>query len=265
MSDRLHAYDDPSLGRALTSLSDQVAWPPPPDVAPQVVRIIRERERHPSLARPRLSLPSRRRTLVLVIAGLLLVAGAAIAAKLVIDLGALTVELIPGRPTDLPSLPSGGADLGRPVTLEEAAEIAGFTPFVPGALGPPDRVWVDEAIASFETSEQTVRVVMAWRPDADLPPIPGTRWGAVLMEFHGNVEMATKIVYAETGSLRGAIVDGRSALWTTGRHELDLLGPDGLRRYVVTGNVLVWDEAGLVARLETALGKHAAVEIAGSI
>ncbi len=193
------------------------------------------------------------------IAAILLVAGAAIAAKLVIDLGALTVELVPGRPTSLPSLTPVGADLGRPVTLEEAADIAGFTPFVPAALGPPDRVWVDEAMTSFETSDRSVRLVMAWRPNADLPQIPGTRWGAVLMEFDGEANVATKIVYAETGSLRRALVDGRSAFWTTGHHELDLLGPDGLRRYLVTGNVLLWDEAGLTARLETALGKHAAI------
>lgn len=265
MSDRLRGAGDRDLGRSLAALSDRVAWPSAPDVAPEVVRIIRDRERHPSLARPRLSLPSRRRTLVLVIAGLLLVAGAAIAAKLVIDLGALTVELVPGRPTSLPSLPLGGADLGRPVTLQEAASIAAFTPFVPEALGPPDRVWVDEVVTSFETSDRSIRVVMAWRPDPGLPAIPGTRWGALLMEFQGDADVATKIVYADTGSLRGALVDGRNAFWTTGRHELDLLGPHGLKRYVVTGNVLLWDEAGLVARLETALGKQAAVRIAESI
>ena len=265
MSDRLRGYDDPALGHALTSLSDHVAWPTPPDVTPEVMRIIHDRERHPSLARPMLFLPSRRRTLVLVIAAILLVASAAVAAKLVIDLGALTVELVPGRPTSLPSLPPEGADLGRPVTLQEAADIAGFTPLVPGALGPPDRVWVDEGVTTFEAADRTTRVVMAWRPDADLPQIPGTPWGAVLMEFDGDADVAIKIVYAETGSLRRALVDGRSAFWTTGRHELDLLGPDGLRRYLVTGNVLLWEEAELVARLETALGKHAVVEVAESI
>jgi hypothetical protein len=265
MSERLRGYDDPTLGRALASLSDHVAWPSPPDVAPEVLRMIRDRERHPVLGRPRLSLPSRRRTLVLVIGGILLLAGAAIAAKLVIDLGALTVELVPGRPTSLPGLTPVGADLGRPVTLDEAADIAGFTPLVPGALGPPDRVWVDEAVTSFETSDRSIRVVMAWRPTADLPRIPGTRWGAVLMEFDGDANVATKIVYEETGSLHGALVDGRSAFWTRGPHELDLLGPDGLKRYLVTGNVLLWNEAGPAARLETALGKHAAVQIAESI
>jgi hypothetical protein len=265
MSERFRGYDDATLGYALASLADDVAWPSPPDVAQEVMRSIRDRERHPSLARPRLSLPSRRWTLVLAIATVLLVAGVAIAAKLVIDLGALTVELVPGRPTSLPSLPSGGTDFGRAVTLEEAADIVGFTPSVPQALGPPDRVWVDEAVSSFETSDRTARVVMAWRPNSDLSRIPGTRWGAVLMEFDGEANVATKIVYEETGSLHGAIVDGRSAFWTTGPHELDLLGPNGVRRYLVTGNVLLWDEAGQAARLETVLGKHAAIQIAESI
>lgn len=265
MSDRRRGYDDPALGHALSSLAPHVAWPSPPNVVPEVGRIIRDRERHPSLARPRLSLPSRRRTLVLVIATILLVAGAAVAAKLLIDLGALTVELVPGRPTSLPSLTPVGADLGRPVTLEEATDIAGFTPFVPAALGPPDRIWVDEVLTSFESSDPSVRVVMAWRPNTDLPRIHGTRWGAVLMEFDGEANVATKLVYAETGSLRRALVDGRTAFWTTGQHELDLLGPDGLRRYLATGNVLLWDEAGMTARLETALGKHAAIAVAESI
>lgn len=208
----LHRLDDDKLGRSLAATAGQIDWPDdrPDDraLAAGVASQIRERERHPSLGRPRLSLPSRRRTVVLVIVALVLLAGAAVAAKLVIDLGALTLESVPGLPTDFPGVPAGSADFGKPVTLDEAAAIAGFSPLVPQALGAPDRAWVDQAVTTFETSDQTIRVVMAWLPDERLPRIPGTPWGAVVMEFDGDINVAAKVVYQESGSIRHAIVGG---------------------------------------------------------
>lgn len=261
----LRRLDDDELGRALEATAGMIDWPDDRSFAADLGDLIRERERQPSLARPRLSLPSRRRTIVVVIVALVLLAGAAVAAKLVIDLGALTLESVPGLPTAVPSVPAGSADFGKAVTLDEAAAIAGFRPLVPQALGAPDRVWIDEAVTAFETSDKTTRVVMAWLPDARLPRIPGTLWGAVAMEFDGSVDLAAKVVYAATGTIRHAIVGGADAYWVSGPHELRLLGPSGLKRYLVTGNVLLWNEAGIVVRLETALGKRAAIAIAGSI
>jgi hypothetical protein len=265
VTDRLRALDDAELGRALTMAGRWVAWPAEPDLAPAVIRTIARREDHPASPTLRRSSARRRRAVVLAIAAVLLLAAAALAAKLVIDLGALSLEIVPGRPTALPSVSADAADFGTSVGLDEAAAIAGFTPLVPDALGTPDRVWVDRTTTASGTSVGSERIVLAWRPGDHLPRIPGTRWGAVLMEFAGDVNAAAKFVYAETGSLRQVTVNGQNAFWTSGRHELDLLGPDGIERYLVTGNVLLWNETALTLRLETALGARAAIEIAGSI
>jgi hypothetical protein len=264
VSDRLRLLDDDGLGGVLHAVGERIDWPPEPEIAPAVVRSIAALEGRP-VRRTALTLPRRRRVLLLAVAVVVLLAAAALATKLVIDLGALTVEIVPGRPTSLPGVPTRPAGLGEPVTLEQAAVVAGWTPLVPGSLGPPDRVWVDQAVTSFEGDGETTRVVMTWRPGPGLPRIPGTTWGAILMEFDGTAEVAAKVVYEETGSIRQAVVGGTDGYWVTGTHVLRLLGPSGLESHVVTGNVLLWNEAGIVARLETALGKRAAIRIADSM
>ena len=145
MTERLHGLDDDALGRALATTARDIEWPATPDVADRVSRALHDHERHPSLARPRLSLPHRRRTLLLVVAAGVLLAAAAVAAKVVIDLGALTIDTIPGRPSALPSAVTSGPTLGHPATLAEAEREAGFAAQVPTTLGVPDAVWVDTA------------------------------------------------------------------------------------------------------------------------
>lgn len=254
----LRSLDDDRLGQALAAVGAMVAWPAGPDVAGSVVETIRAAERRPSLVRPRLSLPSRRRTLALVAAAVLLVAGAALATKLVIDIGVVTIEVVPGRPTALPSAVASGPSFGRPTTLAEAEATAGFRARVPAALGPPDRVWVQELADG-------TRIVLAWRPSASLPRIADLPWGGLLYEFRGNAAVATKVLYAQGNEIRPITVDGRRGYWLTGPHELDLVGPDGsVERIRVTGNVLVWQTAPITLRLETALGREQAVRVAES-
>ncbi|HET9671826.1 MAG TPA: hypothetical protein VFQ40_03140, partial [Actinomycetota bacterium] len=93
MSDRLRQLSDDRLGAALASLD--VGWPATPDLAPAV------RARVTAAPAEVVRLPRRRRTKVLLIAAAvtLLRAGAAVAAKLVIDLGAVVVRVPEeGRP-----------------------------------------------------------------------------------------------------------------------------------------------------------------------
>ena len=220
---------------------------------------LRDHERHPSLARPRLSLPRRRRTLLLVVAGVVLLAAAALAAKVVIDLGALTIDTIPGRPTALPSAVASGPTLGHPATLAEAEREAGFAAKVPETLGAPDAVWVD-------TAQDGARIVLAWSASETLPAIDGLPWGAVLYEFRGDAALASKLVFTEANTFENVKVDGQDGWWIAGEHELDLVTDDGTyARYRVTGNVLVWKVDGIVLRLETSLDKTAAVRIAQRI
>jgi hypothetical protein len=223
-----------------------------------------ERERARSFL-PRLSMPSRRRTVLLIVAALLALGAAAFAAKLVIDLGAVTISEVPGRPTSFPSAPFGAGDLGTPVSLNEAAAIAGFMPAIPTSLGPPDGVWVDEARSGPDVATLARRIVTAWRPRAGVSRIPGTPWGVVLIQFNGSVDVAFKTVYSETGRFGHAVVDGADAYWTTGDHVLQLISGTELRSYRVNANVLMWARDGFTFRLETMLPVAAATPIAESL
>ena len=186
-----------------------------------VVSTIREEHAAPSLVAPRLSLPSRRRTLILVVAAVLALAGVALAARLVFHLGAIGIEIVDGPATSLPSNVVTDADLGREVSLAEATRVAGFTPAFPDALGPPDRLWVDETEIDLESGEVAKRTAAAWEPTRELPAIVGTNTGALLMQFEGEWEVAAKQVFAETDRYGDAIVEGRPAFWTTGRAHAD--------------------------------------------
>lgn len=263
MNGRLQGMSDELLGQALAGVAPDLAWPATPDLARAVAETITQRERVPGLAPPRLWMPSRRRVVVLIAAAILVLAAAAVAAKLVIDLGAVSVQVIPGRPTALPSAPATDADFGTPVSMDRAARIAGFAPLVPDGLGAPDRVWVDRGAVSY-TGETASRIVLAWRPGPGLPPIAGSTWGAVLMQFEGSTDSAVKLVFEEGNRLGEAYVNGTPAYWVTGEHELDLLTPSGVQAVRVTGQVLLWNDQGLALRLETDLDKAQAIRIAES-
>lgn len=264
MSQRWRAMTDEQLGERLAGLSDHVAWPPTPDVVEAVRAAIRDDRVAPSLVAPRLSLPSRRRTVLVLAAALVALVGAALAARVVIELGAVTVDVLPGRPTALPTQVTP-RDLGREIELRDAASIAGFPAALPGALGPPSRVWVDEARIGPATDDVAVRVVTAWRPTTDLGEIPGTGTGALLMQFEGSWEVASKELSAETNRYGTVIVEGREAFWTTGEHEILLVSGTETKRLLVTGDVLIWQDAGFTFRLESVLGEREAIRIAESV
>jgi hypothetical protein len=264
MTERFLGSTDDELGAALRELSGALRWPAEPDIAAAVTVSIRDRrDRNPPFL-PRLSMPSRRRTLLLVAAALLLLSAAAFAAKLVIDLGAVTITRLPGRPTTIPSATFGAGDLGSPVSLDEAAAIAGFTPQLPSGLGAPDGVWVEEEGAG-PAPALSRRIVTAWRPRVGVPRIPGTPWGVVLMQFKGPLDVAFKTVFSETGRFGQALVDGEGAYWTTGHHVLQLISGTELRSYRVTGSVLMWARDGFTYRLETTLSRAGAIAIAETL
>ena len=265
MSERLRSMTDEELGARLGLLSGALAWPEAPSLAPSVVRRITETEPVPLHRRPRLSRPSRRRTVVIVLAAVLALAAAAAAAKLVIDLGAVTIRVLPSPPSTTPTRAFGPQDLGTPVSLDGAASLAGFEPSVPAALGPPGLVWVMDTPQDFGAGGVRA-IVMAWAPRSSLPKIEGTPWGAVLMEFHGDAAIASKVLWNGSGRLKPATVGSTQAYVVTGPHELDLLSPEGARRrFLVKGNVLLWNDGGITWRLETGLPEVVAVRIAESL
>lgn len=251
-AERLKRMTDEELGGALRAIEPMLLQPPPPDVTRAVMATIR------SEGRPRSRLSSRARTVILIAAALLLIATAAAAAKLVIDLGGIRIEREPtltGTPTTTSS-PIAGVALGRSVTLAEATAAAGFTPVVPRELGPPDRVWLTSGGRTFDQPD-TVLVAMAWLPRPGLPRIPGTPFGASLIEVRGEADVLVKHVAAPFDEL------ATHAYWIHTPHEVELLTRDGTRVFPVTGNVLVWQRGALALRLEMDLARRAALRLAG--
>jgi hypothetical protein len=254
LSERLRSMSDDDIAVALSSLD--IDWPLTPALSASVMARA-SADRHPTLVRLPLSRP--KRTILIAAATVLLLAGAAIAAKIVIDLGAVVVEITPSRPGILPT-PSI-VPTGEEVTLEEAAVLLGREVALPVGLGRPDRVWADEI---FTDEREVARVTLAWRARSGLPEISDTPFGAVLMVFEGDANLASKDLYEETGVLQVEMVDGVEYYWTTGTHLLELLTSEGVVYVRVEGNVLLWRDGPHTMRLETSLPKAEVLRIAAS-
>jgi hypothetical protein len=254
MSERIRSMSDDELGGALATLD--VEWAPTPELAPAVMARVSS-ERLPRVVRLPLSRP--KRIALIAVATVLLVAGAAVAAKIIIDLGAVVIEVTPTRPGLLPT-PSI-APTGEPITLREAGMLLGKDVALPPRLGEPDRVWADQV---FMEAGKVPRVTLAWQARPGLPQISGTRYGAVLAVFEGDANQASKEIYEDTGVLKFETVDGVDYYWTTGTHVLQLLTSEGVVYVRVEGNVLLWRDGSHTMRLETALPKADALRIAAS-
>ncbi|HEX4941292.1 MAG TPA: hypothetical protein VFW51_02070 [Actinomycetota bacterium] len=253
MSERLRTMGDDDLGAALSALD--IEWPSTPALHTAVMA--RATSERPSIVRLPLSRP--KRIMLIAAATVLLLAGAAVAAKIVIDLGGVVVEVTPSPPGILPT-PSI-APTGEPVTLEEATVLLGREVPVLSGLGPPDRVWADEV---FTEEGDVARVTIAWHARQGLPEISNTRYGAVLMVFEGDANVASKDLYEDTGVLQVESVDGVDYYWTTGTHLLELLTSDGVAYVRVEGNVLLWRDGAHTMRLESSLPMTEALRIAAS-
>jgi hypothetical protein len=254
MTERLRSMSDVDLGVALSKLD--VAWPSTPELEPAVMARATS-DRHPAVVRLPLSRP--KRIMLIAAAIVLLLAGAAVAAKIVIDLGAVVVNVTPSRPELLPT-PSI-APTGEPIALRDAGVLLGRDVRVPERLGRPDRVWADEV---FTEAGEVARVTLAWRARSDLPEIPDTRYGAVLVVFEGDATLASKSLHEDTGVLQIETVDDVDYYWTTGTHLLELLTGEGVVYVRVDGNVLLWRDGPFTMRLETSLPKAEALRIARS-
>jgi hypothetical protein len=245
--ERLQHLDDEQLGRAVRTLD--VAWPAAPDVTRAVLRDIGQ-------ARPRRRRLSRTTVVILIAAAILALAAAAAATRFALDLGGIAIRSVP----TLPSLPASAVEpdvIGRAVGLADAERALGSSLPIPSALGSPDRVWLQRAMTSFEPQEHGTVVAMAWRPGPGLPRIPGTPYGATLFVFRGDHVVAVKGL--ETPFTP---IPAYDAIWIDTPHELDLLVDGRVHAFRVTGTVLLWQDGDLAERLETALPRRDALDIA---
>jgi hypothetical protein len=277
---------DDALGAALQELGWAVAFPwaasaGGPDIATRVrVRIVESGASGAGRAGGRRGFgwrPARpmRRGLVFALAALLILAAIAGAVGfglpgLRIIFGPLpTPSLSPSpslnaspSPTPLVPPPVGASlSLGAPLPLDEIEAQVDFDLILPPdpAIGPPD--------ASFLEDD---RVALVWATKPGLPETNASGIGLVINEFPGTVDdgFFQKVLTQDT-KVTPVTVNGLEGYWLTGSpHFFMYVDRDGAQRFDegrVVGDTLVWTSGETTYRLESALGKDAAIRLAESL
>jgi hypothetical protein len=246
------------LERELIRLRAEAVWPPTPDIAGAVAARIAA-EPQPRRARLPLGGAGLRRPAPAVVAAIvaLLVLAAALAATPSVrariadwlGIGAVRVE----RVDRLPPVSAGrGLALGRRTTLGAARDAAAPTevPTVT-ALGAPAAVYVDR-------SRGVPIVSLVYRPRAGLPRSTAGV-GALLTVIPGGDIGFLKKILGVGASIEGVDVNGAFGAFISGDpHVLD--PPSRL-----AGNTVVWVRGDTTYRLESALGRDAALRLARSV
>ena len=231
------------IEQALHELRGNIEYPPTPDMAERVVSSITQQpQRHrgwgPIIRRVGIVVAT-----IVVIVALIPSARDQVAAWLGLR-GATIIE----QPFD--SLP-GRLDLGEAMSLAEAAALAGFDPLIPAVLGSPDSVFVENG-----------RIWMLYAETVDLPEtaVPGI--GAVIAQFPtGEIPGFAKSVAA--GATDIVEFDGGFGIWIDGPHELVLSSPsDQPEAGRSAGSTLLWETDTLTIRMEIAVPRAAAIDVA---
>ena len=173
-----------------------------------------------------------------------------------------TARPSPAR-TAAPGPPGSGLPLGVTIPTDDLDRQAGFHVVLPGdpSVGPPDAAWIDRS--------KNDQVTLVWAADASHPETQEPGVGLLLTEFRGTVQDGyfSKILDPAT-TVQLVLVNGERAYWISGQpHQFFYEGPNGFvedsRRWV--GDVLLWAEGPITYRLETSLGRAAAIDLAESM
>ena len=252
MSDARLSHE--ALGRALSAMSEDIAFPRTPSIAPAVISRLRE-ERGASIRPPfpSMALWSRRRALVLVAVALAAVLTLAFVARLM--LGAAEIRVRPGITPSGP--PLGPAGLGSSIPVSQIDDAVRFDVGVPAGPAP------DEAYV-FRTNSVRRAALLAWDAGAGERSLLGTPWRMMLIELRGDERTLVK----DVGQFEDSTfveVGGASAFWIDAPHELIVLTDQGEETFLVRANVLIWAEDGVTYRLETTLGLTEAIALAETV
>src|SRR5215211_4228941 len=243
------------VAAAVLALGREIAYPPAPSMRSAVTaRLENERAAGAGPVFPGRALWSRRRVLVLATIGLLAALALAAAARFAI--GAIEIRVQPGGTPSASAPPVTPDALGDALSVGDAIAIAGFAPSLPAGPAPDEAYVVDTLFGD-------PGLLMAWRPSATYPALPGTEWGLVLMAFQGDDETVVKSVQAFE-DVHPARVDGAPAAWIPVPHELELETERGFQSFSVRGNVLIWEVDDVTYRMETSLDRASAIAVAQS-
>jgi hypothetical protein len=245
---------DDELFVALATLGDHIEYPRTADLSGAVVS--RLRSDSPRTARHRV-----RAIAIAVVAAALAVLVLPAPRHAVADwLGFSTVHIV--RVDSLPPDLGSRLQLGRRVALDEARGHPPFTVMAPSTLDDPVAAFVDEPVNG--------AVTLVWPPTGQLPAVGSTGVGLLLSELPGSVDqtLLEKRLGPST-SVEVVDVGGTAGYWIAGGpHELMYLAPNGAGRpdtSRLAANTLIWSKDGVVYRMESALDRSAAVELASSL
>jgi hypothetical protein len=275
MASRLARGPDEDLERALRELGQSMRFPEERDLSGPVGTRLRAEGPGRAVAvhlpvglRPARTL---RRAAVLAAALLVLAAGAAVAGRLglpgvrvIFSKTPPTIAPTPSRPTPSPGGPGSSLGLGDRVSLLGARASVPFPVRVPSlaGLGAPDAVY-----RSYDVPGGRVSLVYTARP--------GFAAGAdgvslLVTQFQGDAGRDLLVKVAGPGTkVRNVRVHGYPGLWISGApHELYFAGPGGgLERDTLrlSGNALVWQEGGVILRIEGPATLREALRVASSM
>jgi hypothetical protein len=276
---RLAVLDDAALEATLRAAVRSIEWPvASPAAGPDIAARVRARlvaDPRPARRRPWTAWRPVRRSLVLALAALLVLA--AIAGAVGLGLPGLHLTLgeppasappsaTPGR--TIPAGPPGSTlGLGTPVSLDAVEAATGVVPRLPAdpAIGPPDSIYVDPSRAN--------QVAYVWAPRPGLPETGDPGVGLILMQFDGQTADGYHEKLLGLGvTAEPVTVDGRPGFWISGDPHFFFYHHPGDpsdatitddRRWV--GDALVWTDGATTYRIESAIGRDATIAMARSL
>jgi hypothetical protein len=242
---------DRSIEAALRDLSEGIEWPTPVDFSAR----LRLEPPRPTW-RPRVAWAVVLVGLALVV---LLVPQARQAVANLLGVAGIHIEF--GDVPDLP-IPTDLAP-GVQVELESARGAVDFPILVPSVLGPPTAVH----LLQWELGTQ---VFLAWEASSLLPEVGESGTGLLLAEFRADLDedFFNKIVSGGT-TVDMVNLDGGQAFWLAGAPHVFMFETGRTDRVAdetrLTGNVLIWERAGITYRLESNLDLEGTLLIAESL
>jgi len=143
-------------------------------------------------------------------------------------------------------------NLAGEMTLEEARKSVNYPillPSYPADLGPPDRVFVQEAEGRM--------TVLVW-----IDPQQPDR---VLLSLHLIPPGSWAIDKFDPAQVQETAVNGQPAIWAVGPYPLRLRNSDIQYMRLIEGRVLIWKDRNITYRLETDSSLEEALKIAESL
>jgi hypothetical protein len=243
---------DDELEATLHDIGRSLAYPRAPDLTGRVRARITPRQRRPWF-------------LVLAPAILtLVVIGAGAAAAELIWLRGASVIRVPASALPSPA-PTVRLDIGDPISLDDARRITDFTVIVPSdaILGQPAQV----ARRNGATGAQ---ITFVYAPSAKLPASAQTGVGALVTELRGSVDLPlfSKGAGPDT-KIEQLTVNGHPGVWLEGAPHAfffrDASGNIFQETLRLAGNTLLWEQNGVLIRLEAQVSRATALGIAEGI